>query len=164
MIDLSTVDHIYLVTGYTDLRKVADGCSAIVQYDLNMNPFTRDIFLFCNRHKNTIQILEWDENGFWLHKKKLLGYADPFSHTEVLLTTTSHFDVYKHPDGFFNKKDMVGETMSVIEGKESFDCNVVVLWQFFLLLWLWNSNCQNAILEGCMNISIFHIFADAECS
>ena len=73
MIDLSTVDHIYLVTGYTDLRKAADGCSAIVQYDLNMNPFTRDIFLFCNRHKNTIQILEWDENGFWLHKKKLLG-------------------------------------------------------------------------------------------
>ena len=73
MIDLSTVDHIYLVTGSTDLRKAADGCSAIVQYDLNMNPFTKDIFLFCNRHKNTIQILEWDENGFWLHKKKLLG-------------------------------------------------------------------------------------------
>ena len=40
MIDLRTVDHIYLVTGSTDLRKAADGDSAIVQYDLNMNPFT----------------------------------------------------------------------------------------------------------------------------
>lgn len=73
MIDLNTVDHIYLVTGFTDLRKAADGCSAIVQYDLGMNPFTKDIFMFCNKSKNTIQIIEWDNNGFWLHKKKLLG-------------------------------------------------------------------------------------------
>lgn len=73
MIDLNTIDHIYLVAGYTDLRKAADGCSAIVQYDLKMNPFSKDIFLFCNRAKNTIQIIEWDKNGFWLHKKKLIG-------------------------------------------------------------------------------------------
>lgn len=34
MIDINTVHHIYIATGYTDLRKAADGCSAIVQYDL----------------------------------------------------------------------------------------------------------------------------------
>ena len=73
MIDLKSVDHIYLVTGSTDLRKAADGCSAIVQYDLEMNPFAKDLFLFCNKSKTTIQILEWDNNGFWIHKKKLLG-------------------------------------------------------------------------------------------
>lgn len=73
MIDLNTIDHIYLVTGPTDLRKAADGCSTIVQYDLQMDPFTKDIFIFCNKKKNTIQILEWDNNGFWIHKKKLLG-------------------------------------------------------------------------------------------
>lgn len=72
MIDLSSVDHIYLVLGYTDLRKSADGCSSIVQFDLKMNPFSKDIFLFCNKRKTTIQVLEWDQNGFWIHKKKLL--------------------------------------------------------------------------------------------
>ena len=85
MIDLKTIDHIYLVTGPTDLRKAADGCSAIVQYDLQMDPFTKDIFLFCNKKKNTIQILEWDNNGFWIHKKKLLGkdrYRWPKSNEE----------------------------------------------------------------------------------
>lgn len=64
MLDLSTIDHIYLVKGATDLRKSADGCSAIIQYDLQMNPFARDIFIFCNRFKTTIQVLEWDNNGF----------------------------------------------------------------------------------------------------
>ena len=29
--------------------------------------------MFCNKAKTTIQILEWDDNGFWIHKKKLLG-------------------------------------------------------------------------------------------
>ncbi len=73
MIDLSSINHIYLITGYTDLRKAADGCSAIVQYDLNMDPFTKNLFIFCNRTKTTIKIIEWDSNGFWLHTKKLLG-------------------------------------------------------------------------------------------
>lgn len=73
MIDLSSIDHIYIVAGYTDLRKAADGCSAIVQYDLEMDPFTKNLFMFCDKSKTTIQILEWDDNGFWIHKKKLLG-------------------------------------------------------------------------------------------
>ena len=41
MIDLSSIDHIYIVAGYTVLRKAADGCSAIVQYDLEMDPCTK---------------------------------------------------------------------------------------------------------------------------
>ncbi len=58
MIDLSSINHIYIVAGYTDLRKAADGYSAIVQYDLVMDPFTRNLFMFCNKSKTTIQILE----------------------------------------------------------------------------------------------------------
>ena len=41
MIDLSSIDHIYIVAGYTDPRKATDGCSTIVQYDLEMDPFTK---------------------------------------------------------------------------------------------------------------------------
>lgn len=57
-----------------------------------------------------------------------------------------------------------GESHVINEGKESFDCYVVVFRQFLLLFHFWNSNCQDAVLEGCMNISILHICADTECS
>lgn len=73
MIDLSKIDHIYLCPGPTDLRKSIDGCAAIVQYQMYLDPFSKSIFIFCNRHKTTIKVLERDGNGFWLHTKKLLG-------------------------------------------------------------------------------------------
>lgn len=73
MIDLSKVENIYLAPGPTDLRKSIDGCSAIVQYSMFLDPFSPSIFIFCNRSKTTIKVLEWDGDGFWLHTKKLVG-------------------------------------------------------------------------------------------
>ena len=73
MIDLSGIDNIYLATGHTDLRKAADGLAGLVRYDMMLDPFSHNLFIFCNRRKTTIKILEWDGNGFWLHVKKLIG-------------------------------------------------------------------------------------------
>lgn len=73
MLDLSKIENIYLAPGATDLRKSIDGCSNIVQYQMFLDPFSPSIFIFCNRTKTTIKVLEWDGNGFWLHAKKLIG-------------------------------------------------------------------------------------------
>ena len=73
MLDLSKVENIYLAPGATDLRKAVDGCSALVQYSMYLDPFEPSIFIFCNRTKTTIKVLQWDGNGFWLHTKKLVG-------------------------------------------------------------------------------------------
>lgn len=73
MISLDGIDNIYLAPGATDLRKSIDGCSAIVQYQMFLDPFSKSIFIFCNRSKTTIKVLVWDKNGFWLHTKKLVG-------------------------------------------------------------------------------------------
>lgn len=73
MLDLSKIENIYLAPGATDLRKSIDGCSNIVQYQMFLDPFNPSIFIFCNRTKTTIKVLEWDGNGFWLHTKKLIG-------------------------------------------------------------------------------------------
>ena len=73
MLDLSKIENIYLAPGATDLRKSIDGCSNIVQYQMFLDPFSPSIFIFCNRTKTTIKVLEWDGNGFWLHTKKLIG-------------------------------------------------------------------------------------------
>ena len=73
MISLDGISHIYLAPGYTDMRKSADGLSALVKYSMFLDPCSRDLFVFCNRRKTTVKILEWDGTGFWTHTKKLIG-------------------------------------------------------------------------------------------
>ena len=73
MINISKIDNIYLAPGYTDLRRSIDGCSAIVKYNMYLDPVSTNIFIFCNKKKKTIKILQWDNTGFWLHTKKLIG-------------------------------------------------------------------------------------------
>lgn len=71
MLKESRVDRVYLAMGPTDLRKSIDGLSLIVQESFKLNPFSRHLFVFCNRKRDKIKILEWDKNGFWLHYKRL---------------------------------------------------------------------------------------------
>lgn len=62
---------VYLACGATDMRKSINGLSAIVEGSFSLNPFDKALFVFCNRNRDRIKILEWDEDGFWLHFKRL---------------------------------------------------------------------------------------------
>ena len=44
--DISLADNIYLITGYTDMRRSIDGLYAIVVDKLNVEPDRRSIYLF----------------------------------------------------------------------------------------------------------------------
>lgn len=68
---LIRADTVYLAAGVTDLRKSIDGLSIIVQETFKLDPFSRHLFVFCNRKKDKIKVLEWDGDGFWLHYKRL---------------------------------------------------------------------------------------------
>ena len=46
---------VYLVTGYTDLRRGIDGLAGIVQGNLSLDPFSRSLFLFCGRRCDRIK-------------------------------------------------------------------------------------------------------------
>jgi transposase len=70
MLNIS-MDKVYLAAGITDLRKSIDGLSIIVLESFKLDPFSKNIFVFCNRKRDKIKILEWDHNGFWLHYKRL---------------------------------------------------------------------------------------------
>jgi len=65
------IDRVYLAIGVTDLRKSIDGLAILVTESFNLDPFSRSLFVFCNRKRDKIKILEWDTNGFWLHYKRL---------------------------------------------------------------------------------------------
>lgn len=71
MIIFNEIKVIYLVQGYTDLRKGIDGFASIIQDRFKLNPFEEALYLFCNRQRDKLKCLYWDGTGFWLLYKRL---------------------------------------------------------------------------------------------
>ena len=53
------------------MRKSIDGLAVLVQQGFALNPFSPALFVFCNKERNKLKILQWDHNGFWLHYRRL---------------------------------------------------------------------------------------------
>jgi len=71
MLSKTPIQRVYLATGATDLRKSIDGLAAIVQMSFQLDPFSSNLFVFCNRKRDKLKILHWDHNGFWLYYRRL---------------------------------------------------------------------------------------------
>jgi transposase len=63
--------RVYLACGRTDMRKSINGLAGIVQSSFELDPFSGALFVFCNRNRDRLKILEWDTDGFWLYFKRL---------------------------------------------------------------------------------------------
>jgi transposase len=61
----------YLACGATDMRKSINGLATIVEGSFKLDPFDEALFVFCNRNRDRLKILEWDADGFWLYFKRL---------------------------------------------------------------------------------------------
>ena len=55
--DVTAADEIWVVCGYTDMRKSIDGLCAVVEDKLHMDPKGRALFLFCGKRCDRIKIL-----------------------------------------------------------------------------------------------------------
>jgi transposase len=62
---------VYLCCGHTDMRKSINGLMTLVQQSFSLDPFSDALFVFCNRNRDRLKILEWDSDGFWLYFKRL---------------------------------------------------------------------------------------------
>ncbi len=62
---------IYLVLGYTDMRKSIDSLSIRLSSVNSINMFDGSMFVFCNKKKTIVKILYYDRNGFCLFQKRL---------------------------------------------------------------------------------------------
>lgn len=71
MITEIRLERVYLACGSTDLRKSIDGLSVLVKEGFELDPFSPCLFVFCNRKRDKLKILQWEHNGFWLHYRRL---------------------------------------------------------------------------------------------
>lgn len=65
------ITNIFIVCGYTDMRRSIDGLSAIIAQDYKLEPFSGDLFLFCSKRSDRLKSLLWDGDGFLLLYKHL---------------------------------------------------------------------------------------------
>ncbi|QGG48327.1 IS66 family insertion sequence element accessory protein TnpB [Heliorestis convoluta] len=71
MISEAAIEKVYLASGATDLRKSIDGLAVIVKEVFELDPFSPCLFVFCNRQRDKLKILQWEVNGFWLYYRRL---------------------------------------------------------------------------------------------
>jgi transposase len=87
--DLSRT-KIFVKPGATDLRKQTASLAVVVQNILCSNPFSGNLFLFCNRKRNLLKALYWDKNGFCLWQKRLEEETFPWPRDEAEAREISH--------------------------------------------------------------------------
>ena len=92
--DLSGVAKIFLVTGYTDMRRSIDGLMAIVRDTYELDPFSNSLFLFCGKRCDRLKALHFDKDGFVLLYKRLDSgrFQWPRNSEEVQQLTWQQFD------------------------------------------------------------------------
>ena len=69
--NISKVHSIFIVCGYTDMRKSIDGLVAIIKGTYDLDPFSNALFLFCGRRGDRLKAIHWENDGFVLMYKRL---------------------------------------------------------------------------------------------
>ena len=93
--DISKVENIYMVCGYTDMRKAIDGLCAVVEKVIKRDPKENSLFLFCGKRCDRIKALLWEGDGFVLIYKRLAvegRYRWPRNSSEARNLTWQEFD------------------------------------------------------------------------
>jgi len=79
--DLSRVE-IFIRPGSTDMRKAIHGLSILTAEEMELDPLSGALFLFCNRGRKILKAIYWDATGFAMWMKKLEHDRYPWPQTE----------------------------------------------------------------------------------
>ena len=71
LLALTAATHIYLYRAPCDMRKSFDSLSGLIRSELNADPLSGSLFVFCNRRRNMVKLLYWDRDGFAIWHKRL---------------------------------------------------------------------------------------------
>ena len=68
---ISHFDKIFIHKEYIDFRKGVMSLAAIIQDDMELDPFKNYLFIFTNSSRNRLRIIYWDKTGFVMWYKIL---------------------------------------------------------------------------------------------
>ncbi len=71
MLQLTAQSRIFVAVEPADFRCGIDGLARVARERLQSDPFSGDVFVFCNRRATAVKILAYDGQGFWLCHKRL---------------------------------------------------------------------------------------------
>lgn len=72
------------------MRKAINGLSLIVADHLERDVFSGSLYVFCNRSRNIVKALYWDNNGFCLWHKRLEKHRFHWPETAQQVLELSH--------------------------------------------------------------------------
>lgn len=90
---VKTETKVYLVTGYTDLRRGIDGLAEVVHGKLALDPYSEALYLFCGRKRDRLKGLLWEGDGFLLLYKRLDNGAFHWPRNESEARLLSHQEI-----------------------------------------------------------------------
>jgi transposase len=82
------VPEVYLCNQFVDFRKSINGLAAIVESELELPVLSGAVFVFCNKSRDKLKLLYWDNTGFALWYKRL--DKDKFKWPKKLNSQTMH--------------------------------------------------------------------------
>ena len=96
---------IYIRPGRTDCRKGARGLSEMIQFQLSMSPYQKNVlFLFCGCSRKMLKALVWEGDGWLVMTKKLTNgrFQWPRDEEEVrsLVRSLTHEQFLRLMKGF----------------------------------------------------------------
>lgn len=70
MLQITPQHKIYIAINSVNFRKGIDGLVGVCKQQLQSDPFSGYVFVFANKLKTSVKILNYDGNGFWLCQKR----------------------------------------------------------------------------------------------
>lgn len=62
---------VYLHRDAIDFRIGINGLATLVEQSMQLDPFGRAVYAFCNRRRDRIKLLLYERSGFWMLMKRL---------------------------------------------------------------------------------------------
>ena len=62
--DIRQAQKVYIVCGYTDMRKGLNSLVPFVQQNFGIDPYSSSLFLFCGKRCDRLKALLWEPDGF----------------------------------------------------------------------------------------------------
>ena len=106
MIDLTNIKSVYLYTGNTDFRLGINSLTALISSEFKGNLNTHTLFLFCNKRRTQVKVLEFDDVGIWLYVKKL------------------HKGQFPYPDNKQGRYEITTKNLEIILSGLDFICQI----------------------------------------